>query len=233
MDLKRLLLIFPVLFLLVYFGAGIFYVPEYVIFIKPFIIPSFMVYAMANNFDKISLKFYFFALFFYIGEILVLVDYNDISIMRFALLSYLFCYISLILLGYENLIKIKKIKCLSGLTLIIFILNIFFLLCILYIILNSIEDFLTIIIIVLNTISAVLLGVFAVLILGESNKKIAFFYFFGSCALIINDVFSALETYYLESVILNTIERLLHFGAFFLFYMFVINDQKTNLKNIK
>lgn len=226
MNSKKLLLIFPILFLLVYFGAGIFYEAKLTIFIKPFIVPSFMIYAIVNNFEKISLNFYLFALFFYVGETLILVDYKNVAIMRFALLSYLFCYASLIVLANDFVLKIKIFKILNGLTLIIFIVNVFFLGCILYLILISVEDFLTNIIVILNAISAVFLGIVAVLILGESNKIKPYLYFFGSFALIFNDVFAALETYYLESFILNTIDRILHFMAFGLIYLYAINNPK-------
>ncbi len=227
-----MLLIFPIIFLLVYFGAGIFYEPELIIYVKPFIIPSFMVYAMINNYNKISLNFYFFAFFFYVGETLLLIDYKNVLIMRFALLSYLFCYMSLIILAYDFVLKIKISKILNGLTLIIFILNVFFLGCILYLILISVEDFFTNIIVVLNAISAVILGVVAVLILGESNKIKPYFYFFGSFALIFNDIFSAIQTYYLESVILNTFDRILHFLAFVLFYLYAINIETSENKKL-
>ncbi len=227
MNSKKLLLIFPILFLLVYFGAGIFYDAKLTIFIKPLIVPSFMVYAMVNHCEKISLNFYLFALFFYIGETFILVDYKNVTIMRFALLSYLFCYISLIVLANDFVLKIKLFKLLNGLTLIIFIINVFFLGCILYLILISVQDFLTNIIIILNAISALFLGIVAVLILGESNKIKSYLYFFGSFALIFNDVFSALETYYLESVILNTIDRILHFLAFGLIYQYSVHNPKN------
>ncbi len=227
MDSKKLLLIFPIALLIAYFGAAIFYEPKYIFFIKPFIIPSFMVYAILANYKKLNLKFYLFVLFLYIGEIIMLFGYQYIPALRIGLLSYLLCYISLILLASEFVKKNQILSVFKGFTLFVFVLNCIFLVAILYILIISIDDVLTNFIIVLNTISAVVLAIVAVLYLSNDNKSKAFLFFFGACALIINDIFSALESYYLESMVLNTIERLLHFAAFYLIYLSVIQDNYT------
>jgi hypothetical protein len=41
--------------LVVYFCAGIFFNPALVIYIKPFIIPTFIIYVLNNNFNKLTL----------------------------------------------------------------------------------------------------------------------------------------------------------------------------------
>ncbi len=224
MDLRKILLIFPIGFLLAYFGADVFYDSKYIYYIKPFIIPSFMVYVILANYKKLNLKFYLFVLFFYVGETIMLFGYKYIPALRIGLLSYLFCYISLIFLVSEFVKTSQLLSAFKGFTLFVFVLNCIFLAAILYILINSINDVLTNFIIVLNTISAVILGIVAVLYLSNDNKTKVFFYFFGACSLIINDIFSALESYYLESMVLNTIERLLHFAAFYLIYLFMIQE---------
>jgi hypothetical protein len=40
--------------------------------------------------------------------------------------------------------------------------------------------------------------------------------FFGAFALIFNDVFAAITTYYIDDVVLNTFDRVLHFASFYL-----------------
>lgn len=157
----------------------------------------------------------------------MLFGYQYIPALRIGLLSYLLCYISLILLASEFVKKNQILSVFKGFTLFVFVLNCIFLVAILYILIISIDDVLTNFIIVLNTISAVVLAIVAVLYLSNDNKSKAFLFFFGACALIINDIFSALESYYLESMVLNTIERLLHFAAFYLIYLSVIQDNYT------
>lgn len=231
MDLRKLILIFPIVFLLAYFGAGIFYDTEYVIYFKPLIIPSFMVYAILVNYKKLTLKFYLFTLFLYVGEMIILYGYQYIPFLQIGLLSYLFCYISLILMVSQYVKKMQIISIFSGFTLFVFVLNCIFLVAILYILITSIADFLTNFIIVLNAISAVVLGIVAVLYLSNDNKTKSFLYFFGACSLIINDVFAALESYYCESMVLNTIDRILHFVAFYLIYLFVIQEKFSDKNN--
>jgi hypothetical protein len=53
--------------------------------------------------------------------------------------------------------------------------------------------------------------------------------FFGAFALIFNDVFAAITTYYIDDVVLNTFDRVLHFASFYLIYLFAITDKVENL----
>ena len=59
MYIKRSLLFIPIILLAVYFCAGIFFDPALVIYIKPFIIPTFIVYAVISNFKKLTLNYFF------------------------------------------------------------------------------------------------------------------------------------------------------------------------------
>ena len=234
MEFKKLILIFPVIFLIIYFGADVFYEAKYVCFIKPLIIPSFMIYAIVSNFKRLTINFYLFALFFYIGEIMVLFWFDYVPLMRYALISYFLCYLSLVYCVTRYFEKIKVIEIFKGYTLFVFILNIIFFSSILYIIVDVINDFITNIIVSFNTISAIILLICSVLYLSFDGTKKSYLFFFGTIAKIMNDVFSALEAYYLESSTLNILDRILHFAAFGLFYMFfVIENQNQEFhKNI-
>ena len=228
MNFKNVILIIPIIFLIVYFGADVFYDSKLVIFVKPFIIPSFIIYTLSVNYKKIAVNFYYFAFLFYCGETFMLFGYDYQPVLRLGLISYLLCYLSLVLYVSQYLDKIKVIEIFKGYTLFVFILNIIFFGGILYILLEAIDDVFTNFIVALNTICAILLLICSVLYLSLDGTKNSYLFFFGTIAIITNDIFSALETYYLESSILNILERILHFVAFLLFYMFFVGKTNQN-----
>jgi hypothetical protein len=45
----------------------------------------------------------------------------------------------------------------------------------------------------------------------------AFYFFFWRFALIFNDIFAAIGVYFVENIVLNTIDRVLHLSLFILF----------------
>jgi hypothetical protein len=55
------------------------------------------------------------------------------------------------------------------------------------------------------------------LILGD---LVTVFTFFLAFALIFNDIFAAIGVYFVENIVLNTIDRVLHFIAFYFIYLF-------------
>lgn len=226
MGFKKLLLIFPITFLVAYFCAGILYDAKYVIYVKPFIVPSFIIYALVNNYNKLTLNYFLYVLFFYINEVLLLFWIESIILFRIALIASFFCYLSLINLGYVSL-KNKNLYIIpKGFTLFILILNCVFLASILYILISAIGDIYLNIILIFNAIVAVILGVTAVLYLGKFTDRKSYYYFFGSFALIFNDIFAAVVTYFIDNPLLNTLDRLLHFASFVLIYLFIIKDKK-------
>lgn len=225
-NIKNVLLIIPIFFLGIYFCAGIFFDPNLIIYIKPLIIPSFLLYALVNNYNKFNPNYYLFVVLFYLNELLLLFWEDSAQLFRMALIASFFCYLSLINLGYKSIKKIKIDTAPSAFTLFILTLNVVFLCAILYILISAIGDEYLNIILVFNAIATVFLGVTAVLYLGKFADKKAFYYFFGSIALIFNDIFAAIGTYFVENVILNTFDRLLHFTSFYLIYKFMITDKK-------
>lgn len=228
MNSKKLILILSLLLFLIYFGAGIFYDASYGIYIKPFILPSFMAYAAIARADKMTIQFYFFALFLYIGEMFILFGYTLLVPLQIALISKFLCYIMLIFLGKE-VISANTIRTIfDGFTLIIFLLNCVLFFAIVLILMDLIENIITDIIVVFNAIAAAILGIIAALYLSRDNTFKVFLYFFGSYTLIISDVFAALESYYFENIVLNTADRLLHFVAFYLIYMFCLQQNSVN-----
>ena len=102
-----------------------------------------------------------------------------------------------------------------------------FLLLILYILISAIGDQYLNIILVFNAIITVFLGVTAVLYLSKFGDKKAYYFFFGAFALIFNDVFAAIGTYFVNNIVLNSLDRLLHFGSFYLIYLFVVSKKKV------
>jgi hypothetical protein len=225
-DVKKSLLVIPIILLVVYFCAGIFFNPALVIYIKPFIIPTFILYVLNNNFNKLTRSYCLFVLFFYLNELLILFWEDSVHLSRTALIASFFCYLALVNLGH-NAIKTKKVYTIpQGFSLFILTMNCVFLIAILYILMSVIDDDYLNIILVFNSIVAVFLGVTAVLYFSKFGDKKAYYYFFGAFALIFNDVFAAIGTYFIQDVVLNTFDRVLHFASFYLIYLFIINDKK-------
>ena len=223
---KKVFLSIPITLLVVYFCAGIFFNPAYIIYIKPFIIPTFILFVAYSNSKLLTLNYLLFVILFYISETLILFWEDSVTLFRTALIASFFCYSALINLGY-NAIKGKNIYSRpTGFSLFILILNGLLLLAILYIITTAINDYLLNIIIVFNTLVTVFLGTTAVIYLSKFANTKAYFYFFGVFALIFNDIFAAIGTYFIENSILNTSDRILHFGSFILVYLFVLQENK-------
>jgi hypothetical protein len=225
-TVKKSLLFIPIILLVVYFCAGIFFNPALVIYIKPFIIPTFIIYVVNNNFKKLTLNYFLYVIFFYVNELLILFWDDSVQLSRTALIASFFCYLALVNLGY-NSIKTKKLYTVpQGFSLFILAMNCVFLIAILYILMSVIGDSYLNIILIFNAIVAVFLGITAVLYFGKFGDKKAYYYFFGAFALIFNDVFAAIGTYFIQDVVLNTFDRILHFTSFYLIYLFIINDRK-------
>jgi hypothetical protein len=225
-TVKKSLLFIPIILLVVYFCAGIFFNPALIIYIKPFIIPTFIIYVVNNNFKKLTLNYFLYVIFFYVNELLILFWDDSVQLSRTALIASFFCYLALVNLGY-NSIKTKKLYTVpQGFSLFILAMNCVFLIAILYILMSVIGDSYLNIILIFNAIVAVFLGITAVLYFGKFGDKKAYYYFFGAFALIFNDVFAAIGTYFIQDVVLNTFDRILHFTSFYLIYLFIINDRK-------
>lgn len=222
------LLFFPIIFLAVYFCAGIFYEPYLVIYVKPFIIPTFMIYAVQSNVKKLSRYYFLFVFFFYLNEISLLFWEDSLHLYRAALIASFFGYSTLAFLGYSS-IKNADIQTIpSAYTLIILVLNCIFLFAIIYILASVISDEYVLLVIALNAISTIFLGAIAVLYLGKFGDKKAYFYFFGAFGLIFNDIFAAIGSYFVENMLLNTLDRILHFACFYLIYLFVITSREAD-----
>jgi hypothetical protein len=225
-NIKKFLFVIPIILLVAYFCAGIVFDPALVVYIKPFIIPTFIVYAAVNNFNKLTLHYFLFVIFFYLNELLLLFYEDSVQLFRIALIASFFCYLALVNLGY-NAIKTKKLYTIpKGFTLFVLVINCEFLIAIAYLLTSTISDVILNIILIFNVIVTVFLGATAVLYLGKFADKKAYLYFFGATALIFNDVFAAIGTYFIENVVLNTFDRVLHFTSFYLIYLFMINDTK-------
>lgn len=226
---KRLLLLIPIALLAIYFCAGIFFDQALVIYIKPLIIPTFMLYAASNSFKKLNLTYILFVLFFYANEVLLLFYENSIQLFRTAMVASFFCYSALLILGHNSLKEKKLYTFPKGFSLIIFGINCIFLLVVLYLLTSAVGDIYLEIIIVFNAIITVFLGATAVMYLAKYGDKRAYYYFFGTFALIFNDVFAAIGTYFIDHIVLNTMDRVLHFTSFYLIYLFLNKNKVENL----
>lgn len=223
---NRSLILIPIILLIVYFCAGIFFNPDLVVYIKPLIIPTFIIYVLKNNFEKLTLNYFLYVIFFYLNELFLLFWEDSIQLFVSALIASFFCYLALINLGYNSIKTEKFYTVPKGITLFIFALNCLFLIAILFIITTTIGKSYLNIVIVFNAIVTVVLGAVAVLYLGKFADKKAYYYFFGAFALIFNDVFAAIGTYFIDNVVINTFDRVLHFTSFYLIYLFIVNDKK-------
>ena len=222
----NLLLFLHGTFLVVYFCAGILFEPALVVYIKPLIIPSFMIYAIISNNQKLSKYYFLFIFFFYLNETLLLQWEHSLQLYRAALIASFCGYFTLAFLGYRS-IKNADIQIVpSGYTLIILGINCFFLLTIIYLLASVITDEYINVIIIFNAISTIVLGATAVLYLGKFGDKKAYYYFFSAFSLIFSDVFAAIGIYYVDNIFLNTLDRVLHFACFYLVFLFVITVRK-------
>ncbi|WP_338648566.1 hypothetical protein V5J73_07110 [Flavobacterium sp. KS-LB2] len=226
--IKRVLLTITVVLLIVYYCVGILFDPSIVIFIKPFIIPSFIAYVVTTDPKKLTLNYILFVSFFYIYQFLILFWEDSPQLFRAAMVASFFSYLSLISLGYRSIKSRKLFTLPSGFSLFILLLNCLFLLLILYILISTIGDQYLNIILVFNGIITLFLGATAVLYLSKFGDKKAYYYFFGSFALIFNDVFAAIGTYFLNNIVLNSLDRILHFGSFYLIYLFIAHKKKVD-----
>ncbi|SHL09238.1 hypothetical protein [Flavobacterium xanthum] len=226
-TIKRVLLSLTIILVVVYYCAGILFDPSLVIYIKPFIIPCFIGYAVLTNGKKLTLNYISFVSFFYVYQLLILFWEDSAHLFRAAMVASFFCYLSLIRLGYRSIKSSKLYTLPSGFTLFILLLNCMFLLLILYILISAIGDQYLNIILVFNAIITVFLGVTAVLYLSKFGDRKAYYFFFGAFALIFNDVFAAIGTYFVHNIVLNSLDRLLHFGSFYLIYLFVVSKKKV------
>ncbi|MBG6061960.1 hypothetical protein IWX83_001754 [Flavobacterium sp. CG_9.1] len=226
-TIKRVLLSLTIILVVVYYCAGILFDPSLVIFIKPFIIPIFIGYAVLTNGKQLTLNYFLFVSFFYAYQLLILFWEDSAHLFRAAMVASFFCYLSLIRLGYRSIKRSKLYTLPSGFTLFILLLNCMFLLLILYILISAIGDQYLNIILVFNAIITVFLGVTAVLYLSKFGDRKAYYFFFGAFALIFNDVFAAIGTYFVHNIVLNSLDRLLHFGSFYLIYLFVVSKKKV------
>jgi hypothetical protein len=205
-NFKTSLLFIPIILIVIYFCAGIFFDPALVIYIKPFIIPTFIIYVVNNNYKKLTLNYLLYVIFFYINEFLILFWEDSVQLSRIALVASFFCYLALVILGYNSM-KAKKIYTVpKGFSLFILAINCVFLIAILYIIMSVISDSYLNIILIFNAIVAVFLGITAVLYFGKFGDKKAYYYF--------------------QDVVLNTFDRVLHLTSFYLIYLFLVNDRK-------
>lgn len=220
------LIIIPLTLLLSYFCADILFDPKYVVYIKPFIIPTFILYAYKSN-KKLIFNYLIFASFFYVNETLLLFWEDSVPLYKTALIASFFSYLALINLGYSSLKSKTLFSLPKGYSLFILILNCIFLIAVLYIITTSINDFVLTVIIVLNAMVAVFLGATAVIYLGKFGNTKAYLYFFGAFALIFNDIFAAIGSYLIDNIVLNTLDRILHFTAFFVIYVFATTQKKS------
>lgn len=223
--------IFALLLLLVaYYFYSLFFMPgaKIAFYIKPLFIPLFMVYAILKN-DFIFPKSYlFFVLFFYCGELLML--YSDLSniLLQLALFFYALFYFALINLSAPLISGTHFKKIVNGLTLVVILFNAFFLFLIVYIMFETTTDIITNCIAILNAIAALILMICAVVYLSIDASRKSFLYFLGAITLILSDVFSAINFYYIYVFTLNIIELILRFVGFYLIYLFIIEKVKQD-----
>lgn len=223
---KKSLLFIPLTLLVLYFCAGIFFSSSFATYIKPFIIPTFIIYAVSTNFKKLTLNYFLYVVFFYINELLLLFWEDSVQLYRTSLIASFFCYLALVNLGY-TVIKTKKLYTApKGISLFMFAINCLLLVAILYVLTSASGDSYLNVIMIFNAIAALFLGVTAVLYLAKFTNRKAYYYFFGAFALIFNDIFAAIVTYYIDHVLLNSFDRVLHFTSFYLIYLFIITDKK-------
>ena len=223
MYFKKSLLFLLLALLLTYFSASFLYDSNYVIYIKPLIIPFFCLHIYFERNYKFSKKYFLFVLFFYLGETsLLLMDKLNIFY-SISMFCYLLSYLTLISLVYPfvkslsilNEIKIHELFIFSLVTgILIFVLSVVY---------NYETDIFLNTVIFLNAISSIFLIIICFLYLKETFNDKSVYFFLGAFCIFCSDVMSALNFYYLQDFILNFLERILHFLGFYLIYLFIIS----------
>lgn len=228
MNLKNLLIGFLVILLLTYFSASFLYDPKWVIFVKPFIIPTFFSIIYFYSKLPISKNYLYFILFFYLSELSLLFMDNYSFLYHIGLLFSFISYLFLISLSYIYIKALDLLYEIKPYELFVFTLTIGVLIYLLNLIFEVEQDMLIFIMVILNSISAISLIVVAFLFIKEVFNKKSGYYFFGVMTIFFSDLMSAFNVYFLDDFMLNLMERFLHFLGFYLIYLFFI---KKNIKN--
>ena len=224
--MKKILILFPIIFLILYFGIDLFVDIKYLYFIKPLIIPSFLVYSMANFSNKLYKNFYLFSIFFYVAELFMLFSETNPKFINYGLLIDLIVYsiaINFVIKEFKNY-NLKSYF--QKYFILIVALNCMFLGLTLFVLQSSITDTITNYIIILNAILAALLGIIAVLFLNQNINENALFYFFGVFSMLLSDIIGALTVFYLDLFTVGFIGRILHFASFCFFFLYVNGSKK-------
>ena len=223
MKPEKIILLVLLILLATYFGV-LFFLPSsnYAFYIKPLLIPVFLVYTVINQEFVFSKRYLFFAFLFYTGHILMLFsDYSNM-ILQLALVFYLMFYFALINLPLALIKKTNYKKIFTLTTILIFLINAIFLSLIVYVIFESTTDTIINFLSVFNAIFALILIITAVVYLSIDANKKSIFYFFGAISIILSDVFAALNVYYFNSFGLNMLDLILQLVGFYLIYLFSI-----------
>jgi hypothetical protein len=93
---------------------------------------------------------------------------------------------------------------------------------------TAVTDYILNIIIILNAIIAVFLGATAVTYLGRFGDSKAYFFAF---VLIFNDIFAAIGVYFVENIVLNTIDRVCTLSLFILFISYFTGIKRLITRN--
>ena len=225
--LGLLLLVFASYFFAVFFLQG----TNYVFYLKPLLIPLFVVYIILKNGFGFPKPYLFFVFLFYLGQTCMLFSDHSKTVLQVALVLYVMFYFALINLPLPLISGAQFKKIFTGVTLIVILVNAVLLFLIVYIIFKSTTDTIANCISIVNASAALALIICAVACLSISTNKKSFLYFLGAVSLISSDVFSALNVYYLQFFALNVLELILHFVGFYLIYLFII--EKNKLKEIE
>lgn len=193
---------------------------------KLLIIPIFILYAFSENRQKLSINYLCFVAFFYLGETFLLYHEGRPIFYVLALTLYFLSYLTLAILAFPYLKSLKLLNYVKTNTIFIFVLICCFLGIVISIIFKNISTIYLNLIILLNAIAALLLIITTLIYLRIEFTKKSIYYFFGSFSIFFSDTISALVVYFMDDIILNFMERILHFLGFFLIYLFQIQERQ-------
>lgn len=228
MNLEKIVLAVLLSLFAAYFGAIFLPGTNYVFYLKPLLIPLFLVYVILKNGYIFTNRYFFFVILFYLGQTFMLFSDSSEAVLQLALVFYIMYYFALANLSWPLIRATHFKKIFTGITLFVILLNAFFLFLIVYIIIETTSDAVMNFIVILNAILALLLTISAVVYLSIDTSKKSILYFFGAVSLILSDIFSAINVYYLGVLALNVLEIILHFVGFYLIYLFIIEKQKPD-----
>lgn len=199
---------------------------------KPMIVPAILFYFWQESRGRIGILPFLFFFFFYVGDMLILIEFDDllVPLMLLNLISYL-------ILGYYLTLDVLKIKRpeITAYSIAIVFIVFFFLLCLLYVALQMVfnEEHSNYFLLVFYAFTLVLLGILTTVFYVVKSNAAGFNLIIAMICLVICDLFYVLYNHYLalEAFInINVFCQVV--SLYFLVKYFLLRKDVNNSTNV-